>query len=504
MDWAPVGSQRADRPSDEAQRHRARRSRCPRPPMTRASSSSAASGSTPRVAPTTSSTPPPRRSWGRHPTPRSSRRRRRRRGRPGGPARMGGDAGRGARRTHAPSRRGDPGQGARAAPTRHRGDRRHRRGGLASLQVPVAADRFERYCPRPPPRGLQTPLLPQVAEATPLAPGGLLGALAVRQPVGVVACITSYNFPLVNMAGKVAPALAMGNTRGREARRPGPPGRGGARAHPRGGGLARPAWSTWSTRPAPAPAVSARRVAGRRHGELHRVDEVGTRIAEAAGRSHEAPAARARAARARASSSTTPTSRRRSAASARHGASTPARSAPRRPAPWCTAGLRPGVETDSHGYAGALKVGDPTEPDTIVGPLISAVQRDRVERYIATARDEGGELVYGGGRPAGLGRGFYVRAHPVRRRQRHGRRPRGDLRAGRRGDPLRRRGGGHRHRQRQRLRALRLRLLRGHGPGASRWRSACGPGTWASTPPTQPRGALRRVQDGGIGRDRGD
>ena len=33
-----------------------------------------------------------------------------------------------------------------------------------------------------------------------------------RQPLGVVACITSYNFPMVNMAGKVAPALAAGNT----------------------------------------------------------------------------------------------------------------------------------------------------------------------------------------------------------------------------------------------------------------------------------------------------
>ena len=30
--------------------------------------------------------------------------------------------------------------------------------------------------------------------------------------MGVVACITSYNFPMVNMAGKVAPALAAGNT----------------------------------------------------------------------------------------------------------------------------------------------------------------------------------------------------------------------------------------------------------------------------------------------------
>ena len=36
--------------------------------------------------------------------------------------------------------------------------------------------------------------------------------MAHRQPAGVVACITSYNFPLVNVAGKLAPALAMGNT----------------------------------------------------------------------------------------------------------------------------------------------------------------------------------------------------------------------------------------------------------------------------------------------------
>jgi len=60
------------------------------------------------------------------------------------------------------------------------------------------------------------------------------------------------------------------------------------------------------------------------------------------------------------------------------------------------------------GYAGALKVGDPTELDTVVGPLISAAQRDRVEKHIATAVDEGAQLVTGGGRPAHMKRGFYV------------------------------------------------------------------------------------------------
>ena len=45
-----------------------------------------------------------------------------------------------------------------------------------------------------------------------MGPASVLGALEVRQPVGVVTCITSYNNPWANAAGKVAPALAMGNT----------------------------------------------------------------------------------------------------------------------------------------------------------------------------------------------------------------------------------------------------------------------------------------------------
>jgi acyl-CoA reductase-like NAD-dependent aldehyde dehydrogenase len=59
-------------------------------------------------------------------------------------------------------------------------------------------------------------------------------------------------------------------------------------------------------------------------------------------------------------------------------------------------------------YAGALTVGDPTDPKTVVGPLISALQRERVEGHIATGRAEGAVVVAGGGRPAGLERGFYV------------------------------------------------------------------------------------------------
>jgi aldehyde dehydrogenase (NAD+) len=57
---------------------------------------------------------------------------------------------------------------------------------------------------------------------------------------------------------------------------------------------------------------------------------------------------------------------------------------------------------------GKLPAGDPTDPGTICGPLISARQRDRVEGYLALALDEGGTFVTGGSRPAGLDRGFFV------------------------------------------------------------------------------------------------
>lgn len=55
----------------------------------------------------------------------------------------------------------------------------------------------------------------------------------------------------------------------------------------------------------------------------------------------------------------------------------------------------------------SLKVGDPLDPATQVGPLISRAQRDRVEGYIEIGRREGTRVI-GGGRPAGLDAGFYV------------------------------------------------------------------------------------------------
>jgi betaine-aldehyde dehydrogenase len=56
----------------------------------------------------------------------------------------------------------------------------------------------------------------------------------------------------------------------------------------------------------------------------------------------------------------------------------------------------------------ALKVGDPSQPDTAVGPLVSDRQRARVEGYVQEGLRCGARLVVGGGRPRGLDDGFYV------------------------------------------------------------------------------------------------
>ena len=65
------------------------------------------------------------------------------------------------------------------------------------------------------------------------------------------------------------------------------------------------------------------------------------------------------------------------------------------------------VDALTAAYAG-MQVGDPFDEQTDVGPLISAVQRDRVEEYIRIGRQEGARITTGGSRPAGLERGYYV------------------------------------------------------------------------------------------------
>ncbi|MFF4021030.1 aldehyde dehydrogenase family protein [Streptomyces sp. NPDC001843] len=84
----------------------------------------------------------------------------------------------------------------------------------------------------------------------------------------------------------------------------------------------------------------------------------------------------------------------------------------------CTAWTRMLVHRDSYEHAVQLAreaaetavVGDPTDERTQVGPLASAVQRDRVRTYIAEGIEQGARLVTGGIEPpTGLLAGYYVR-----------------------------------------------------------------------------------------------
>jgi acyl-CoA reductase-like NAD-dependent aldehyde dehydrogenase len=272
----------------------------------------------------------------------------------------------------------------------------------STMQVPVCIERFRRYA-RHAVENHDIPLPPQVAQATPLAPGGLIGALAARAPVGVVACITPYNFPLVNMAGKIAPALAMGNT--------------------------------VVVKPAPQDPLAVLRFAeiaaeaGLPRGVLNVVTgsgaeagqalveadidmvsftgstPVGARIAETAGRGMK----------------------RLLLELGGKGAGIVFEDADVGVAvtgigsTWafhsgqiCTAPTRAIVHRSVHdefvqklaGFAKVLKVGDPLAADTVVGPLISDAQRGRVESLLDVGREQGAEVVVGGDRPD-ISAGYY-------------------------------------------------------------------------------------------------
>jgi len=57
-----------------------------------------------------------------------------------------------------------------------------------------------------------------------------------------------------------------------------------------------------------------------------------------------------------------------------------------------------------------IQAGDPRDPRTSIGPMVSQKQWDRVQRYIRIGIDEGARLIAGGeGRPHGVNAGWFVR-----------------------------------------------------------------------------------------------
>ncbi|WP_432036610.1 aldehyde dehydrogenase family protein [Streptomyces cucumeris] len=277
----------------------------------------------------------------------------------------------------------------------------------SALQVPPAVDRFRRYA-RGAVEPVTLPLAPLPVAATPLAPGGLIGAAAVRRPLGVIACITSYNFPLANLAGKVAPALAMGNT---VVAKPAP-------QDPlcclelgpllKEAGLPDGAFNVVTgSRPAVGEALVA-------HPGVDMVSftgstTVGKKIAESAGRSMKRTLMELGG---KGAAIVLGDADERVIASAvgAVGSTFSFHSGQ-----ICTAPTRVLVHRSLYEkviaalthYAESLKIGDPVDNSTVVGPLISAAQRDRVEAHLAGAREQGARIVTGGERPA-LKPGFYA------------------------------------------------------------------------------------------------
>lgn len=84
----------------------------------------------------------------------------------------------------------------------------------------------------------------------------------------------------------------------------------------------------------------------------------------------------------------------------------------------CNAPTRMLVPADRHDEALKVakkaaethKVGDPKAADTVLGPVVSEIQYNKIQGLIETGIKEGATLVTGGtGRPEGLNRGYYVR-----------------------------------------------------------------------------------------------
>ncbi|MCW7944524.1 aldehyde dehydrogenase [Streptomyces hygroscopicus] len=275
-------------------------------------------------------------------------------------------------------------------------------GTARGMQVGVAVARFRRYARVEP---VEQPLPPQVNEAGPFGPAAVMGALAVRRPVGVVTCITSYNNPWANPAGKVAPALAMGNT---VVVKPAP-------QDPLSVYRMAEALEAAGAPPGVVNVVSGSRPeTGEAAVDSPDVDmvsftgstAVGQRIAEACGRSMKRQLMELGGKGAALVFDDADLD----AAVAGIGTTFSFYSGQICTAPTrviAQRGVYDRLVSQLAAYARRLPVGDPRERGTVVGPVISAAHRDRVEAYVELGRKEGARLAAGGERPP-YDRGFYV------------------------------------------------------------------------------------------------
>jgi acyl-CoA reductase-like NAD-dependent aldehyde dehydrogenase len=235
-------------------------------------------------------------------------------------------------------------------------------------------------------------------------PATVASGFVVREPVGVVACISPFNFPMTNCAGKIAPALACGNT---VVVKPPPIDPMGvieltrivASALPPGVvNLVSGAGPEIGEALVASPDVDMISFTGSTAvGE--RIEEVAARglkrtLQELGGKSANLVFADCDVEKALRSSMSVWTF---------HSGQI------------CIAPTRLLVEASIYDEfttrmakaAPALRIGDPNEPGVVLGPLVSRAQLERVERYVALGLSEGAHLACGGRRPAQPARGFY-------------------------------------------------------------------------------------------------
>ncbi len=255
-------------------------------------------------------------------------------------------------------------------------------------------DRFRYYSQ---PRDIDVPHAPFTTAASALGPAGLIGAMAHRQPVGVVACITPYNFPLTNVAGKIAPALAMGNTC---IIKPAP-------QDPLGILLLGEAIDevglppgvvniiTGSGPEAPAALVDSKDV---NMISFTGSSPVGAKIYENGGKTMKRLLMELGGKGALIMTDDADVGQATGAIASVWGFhSGQICTAPTRVI--CHRSLYDQTVEGLTAVAGMLKVGDPLERDTLVGPVITEPHRDRVEAFIKSGVDDGATLVAGGERP---------------------------------------------------------------------------------------------------------
>ena len=141
-------------------------------------------------------------------------------------------------------------------------------------------------------------------------------------------------------------------------------------------------------------------------------------------------------------------------------------------------------------YAKQIRVGDPLDPETQMGSLISTAHRDRVHGFVERGVAEGAEVVAGG--ELGRRQGRVLPADGAREgRELDGGRAGGDLRPGRHGDPVRGREGCDPHRERRPVRAVRDRLDRRPCARPSRRTRRSSP-AWSASTCRSPRSPASR------------